>query len=124
MKKSLIFLCLVLLSSCFLLQEKGIDFKVVNNSDVAITKVKISTSENLDSIIYTNISVNESREGFLSMKNNKKDGSYTITYTKADGNVVKESAGYYTNGGSLDSWIRFEIKNDTTLIKLGDFPKN
>ncbi|GMN09227.1 hypothetical protein MTsPCn9_03170 [Croceitalea sp. MTPC9] len=122
MKKLLLLCILLFLSSCFLFQEKGIDYKVINNSSYTITNVKISTSEHLDSVTYDSIAPNESREGFLSMKNNKSDGSYMLSYTKADGNIVAEEAGYYTNGSALDDWIRFEVTNDTTRITFGKFP--
>ena len=26
--------------------------------------------------------------------------------------------GYYTNGSSLDKWVKFEVKNDTTIVEF------
>ncbi|QCX00383.1 hypothetical protein FGM00_09755 [Aggregatimonas sangjinii] len=122
MKKILFLLLVTATTSCIMLQEKGIAFKITNNSGSAITGVKIATSENLDSITFEHIAKRDSREGFLSMKNNKTDGSYTLAFKDRDGNVKGVSTGYYTNGNSLDSYIRFEIQKDTTLVKFGEFP--
>ena len=117
----LLILILILFNSCNLIQEKGIDFKIINNSDSQISNVKISTSENLDSITFEEIVPKDYREDFLSMKQNKVDGHYTLSYTRQDDTTVNENHGYYTNGGSLESWICFEIQNDTTLVKYGNF---
>lgn len=121
MKKLPFLLILILFNSCNLIQEKGIDFKIINNSDSQISNVKISTSENLDSITFEEIVPKDYREDFLSMKQNKVDGHYTLSYTRQDDTTVNENHGYYTNGGSLESWICFEIQNDTTLVKYGNF---
>lgn len=123
MKKLILVLSLISLNSCYLFQENGIDFKIINNSDLPISDVKFSTTENLDSATFRTIEADQSEKGFLSMKNNRSDGSYTLSFKRKDGSQVESGGGYYTNGGSLDSWIRFEIKNDTILMKLGDFPK-
>lgn len=96
-------------------------FKIENTSDTTITNVNISTSENLDSITFKSIAPKDYREDFLSMKHNRLDGSYTLSYTKGNGTVVNENYGYYTNGGSLESWVRFEIRKDTTVVKFGEF---
>lgn len=122
MKKLLLLTLLAVISSCFLFQEKGIVFKIENTSDTTIINVKVSTSENLDSITFDNIVPNDYREDFLSMGNNKTDGSYTLSYTREDGSAVEENKGYYTNGGVMESWVRFEITNDSTLVKFGEFP--
>ena len=121
--KKIIVLCLITLSvSCHLLQEKGIAFKITNSAEFPITDVKISTSENLESVTFASIQKNESQEGFLSMKDNKMDGDYTLSYTRKDGSTAAISSGYYTNGGALDNYTRFEITNDSTLVKFGEFP--
>ncbi len=88
-----------------------------------MTNLKIATSEDLDSIVFDKIASKDYREGFLSMKQNTSDGHYTLTYSRSDGKVVKENHGYYTNGGATESWIRFEITNDSTLVKFGEFPR-
>ncbi|PIB30637.1 hypothetical protein BFP77_04010 [Maribacter sp. 4U21] len=120
--KKLLLLCLFLsLSSCFLLQDKGIVFKVENTSDYPVTNIKIFTSEHLDSINFDEIAPKDYREDFLSMKNNKSDGHYTLSFIRKDGTTVNENHGYYTNGGSIESWIHFAIQNDTTLVRFGDF---
>ncbi len=121
MKKLLLLSLLITLSSCFLLQDKGIVFKIENTSDYPVTDTKISTSEHLDSITFDEIAPKDYREDFLSMKNNKSDGHYTLSFTREDGTTVNENHGYYTNGGSLESWIHFEIQNDTTVVRYGYF---
>lgn len=120
--KNLLLLCLLFsLSSCFLFQEKGIVFNIENTSGSPITKVTISTSENLDSITFDKIDPNDYRQDFLSMKNNTLDGSYTLSFIREDGSLTTENLGYYTNGGPLERWIRFKITHDTTLVQFGDF---
>lgn len=121
MKKLLLLALLLTLSSCFLFQDKGIVFEIENTSDFPITNVKFSTSENLGSITFDKIAPKDYREDFLSMKHHKKDGAFTLSYVRSNGELVQENHGYYTNGSSLESWIRFEITNDSTVMKLGDF---
>ncbi|AZQ57867.1 hypothetical protein EJ994_03250 [Maribacter sp. MJ134] len=121
MKKLLLLSLLITLSSCFLFQDKGIVFKIENTSDYPVTNIKISTSEHLDSITFDEIAPKDYREDFLSMKNNKSDGHYTLSFTREDGTTVNENHGYYTHGGSLENWIHFEIQNDTTVVRYGDF---
>ncbi|WP_396637546.1 hypothetical protein [Maribacter sp. R77961] len=121
MKKVILFVYLLTLSSCFLFKDKGVLLKIENVSDHPVTHIKISTSENLDSITFDEIAPKDYREDFLNMKNNKLDGHYTLSYIRQDGSTVTENHGYYTNGGALDSWIRFEIQNDTTFVNYGDF---
>lgn len=122
MKKVLFLFLLISNTSCNLLQEKGIAIKITNNSDFSITNVKISTSENLDSITFDSIAKNESQEDFLSMKYNKTDGYYKIYFIDKDGRAHGTAAGYYSNGSNSDTYIRFEIQNDSTIVKFGKFP--
>lgn len=123
MKKTVLSLTMLVLMSCQIFKERGVHIKIVNHTDGPITKVIISTSEKLDHITLDTLSPNESNSNFLSMKNNKTDGSYTLEYELQDGSKINDNHGYYTNGGALDEWIRFDIKNDTTLVKFGNFPK-
>lgn len=121
MKKLLFLTLLLTLSSCFQFQQRGILLKIENTSDYPITHIKVTTSEHLDSITFDKIAPKDYREDFLNMKNNTSDGHYILSYTRQDGSTATENHGYYTNGGSLESWIRFEITNDTTLTKFGNF---
>ena len=123
MKKVSALILLAFLTSCSLFQEKGIDFKIVNTTSPTIKNVKISTSENLDTIKFNSIPPNYSKEGFLSMKHNKIDGSYTLSFERQNGNSKEIGYGYYSNGSPLQEWMRFEITNDSTLVKFGEFPK-
>lgn len=122
MKKILFLFLLISNTSCNLLQEKGIAFKITNKSDFGITNVKISTSENLDNVTFDSIAKNESQKGFLSMRNNKTDGHYRLSFIDKHGRIHATAAGYYSNGSNSDAYIRFEIQNDSTLVKFGEFP--
>ena len=55
---------------------------------------------------------------FLSMKKNKSDGAYSLTFNRANGKKEISGGGYYTNGGSLDHWVDFNIKKDTTIVNF------
>ena len=106
------------LNSCFMFKESGIEMKIKNKSNEPITNVEFTTSENLDVIRIDQIEPNESVTEFLSMRNNKSDGSYSLTFTRANGKKEMSGGGYYTNGGSLDRWVKYEIKPDTTFAKF------
>lgn len=116
--KFLIILFSLALNSCYLLKENGIDVKIKNNSDFAIENVKFYTSEKLDVLEFEKIESNYIAKRFLSMTNNKTDGSYILEYNRTGEQTTVYSRGYYTNGGSLDQSVQFEIKNDTTLVKF------
>lgn len=51
----------------------------------------------------------------------KSDGSYTLTFKRESEKKEIVSGGYYTNGGSLNQKVIFEIKNDTVLLTFRDF---
>ncbi len=106
------------LNSCFMFKENGIEMKIQNDSSEPITNVKFTTTEKLDVIRIDRIEPNKSVTEFLSMRKNKTDGDYSLTFTRADGKKEKSGGGYYTNGGSLDHWVDFTVKNDTTIVKF------
>lgn len=118
MNKLIIIILLLALNSCSLLKENGINFEIKNNSDLAIENVKFYTSEKLDILEFKKIESNYIAKRFLSMTNNKIDGSYILEYNRIGGQTEVYSRGYYTNGGSLDELVQFEIKNDTILVKF------
>ena len=118
MRKLTVVILLFTFSSCYLLKENGIDVEIVNNSNSTITNIKFTTSERLEFVEIEKIKPNETISEFLSMKYNKSDGGYFIEFTRADGKAEKSGGGYYTNGGSLDRWVKFEIQNDTTYVKF------
>jgi len=118
MRKLTVVILIFTLSSCYLLKENGIDVEIVNNSNSTITNIKFTTSERLEFVEIEKIKPNETISEFLSMKYNKSDGGYFIEFTRADGKMEKSGGGYYTNGGSLDRWVKFEIQNDTTYVKF------
>ena len=113
MKKLIAMILLLSLNSCYLIKENGIQFTIENKSDFLIENVKFSTSEKLTIMEFDKIEPNQSVADFLSMKNNKHDGSYTLEFTRSNGIKESRGFGYYTNGGALDRWVEFEIQNDT-----------
>ena len=52
------------------------------------------------------------------MTKNKSDGSYSLRFTRANGKKEVSVVGYYTNGGSLDKWVVFNVKKDSTFVKF------
>lgn len=118
MNKLLVIISLLTLNSCFLLKENGIDIEIKNNSDLTIENVKFYTSENLAVVLFDKIEPNQIVKNFLSMKDNHVDGSYILEYNKSGGEKEYSGGGYYTNGGSLNELVQFEIKKDTTLVKF------
>lgn len=118
MKKAAIIILLVGLIACSLVKENGIAFELYNNTDMLITNVRFTTSEKIETAEVDRVEPNEYASGFLSMKNNIADGAYILAFARSDGREEKKSAGYYTNGGSLNKLVRFEIKPDTIIAKF------
>ena len=118
MKKLIAIILLLSLNSCYLLKKNGIEFTIENKSDFPIENVKFSTSEKLTIMEFDKIEPNQSIAEFLSMKNNKHDGSYTLEFTRSNGIKESQRFGYYTNGGALDRWVEFKIQNDTISRKF------
>lgn len=96
----------------------GIEMEIKNKSNDLITDVVFTTSERLEVIKIDRIEPNESVKEFLSMKQNKSDGFYWLSFTRPDGKKEISGGGYYTNGRSLDKSVKFEIKSDTTFYKF------
>ncbi len=118
MKKRIVIILLFIFNSCYLLKENGIEFTIENKSNFPIENVKFSTSEKLTIMEFDKIEPNQNIADFLSMKHNKNDGSYTLEFTRSNGIKESKSFGYYTNGGALDRWVKFEIQNDTITHKF------
>jgi RNA polymerase sigma-70 factor (ECF subfamily) len=61
-------------------------------------------------------------KSYGSLKENAKVSTwmYRVALNTAISSLKKEKSGggYYTNGGSLDRWVKFEIKSDTTFVKF------
>lgn len=110
------------ITSCILYSPNGIEVQIKNNSDKIIQNVVFSTTENLDSLMFYTIKPGEKVKGFLSMKENKSDGSYTLVYEDFQKNKFEIERGYYTNGGSSDNLVEFDIRKDTSFVKF-DKPK-
>ena len=110
-------LCLTF-SSCFMFKDDGIEVKIKNNTNEPITNVEFTTTEKIEIIKIDRIEPNKSATEFLSMKKNKTDGAYSLTFNRANGKKEISGGGYYTNGSSLDHWVNFEIENDTIIVKF------
>ena len=103
---------LLTLVSCNYL-KKGVEVKIDNNSNETITDIVFTTSENLEKIEFESIGTNKSVKGFLSMKENKVDGTYLIKFTRKNGKVESKEIGYYSNGVPLKEIIEIKITNDS-----------
>ncbi|MBG7610853.1 hypothetical protein IU405_01155 [Polaribacter sp. BAL334] len=99
-------------------KENGIEMKIKNNSNETITNVEFTTTEKLEIIKIDKIEPNESVTEFLSMRKNKTDGAYSLTFNRSNGKKEISGGGYYTNGGSLDHLVDFIVENDTTIVKF------
>jgi hypothetical protein len=118
MKYLLFFLITILLISCVgPFGNKSIKVRVLNSSNSTISNVKITTSENLDSLFFPDIDMYGRRFGSLNMMKNKTDGEYRLSY-KQGGKYHFAKGGYYTNGRSLEYSMSIEVKSDTGLIKF------
>ena len=119
MKKVLIIILVLTFNSCHLIGKgSGIKFDIKNASDDVIKNIIFTTSENLSVIKFEKIESDQNVSDYLSMADNKEDGSYLLEFTTVNGEVVSKKFGYYTNGGSLNSLVEFEIKNDTIIHKF------
>jgi len=117
MKKILLIYLLFIVVSCNFLKD-GIEIEISNNSKVPLKNLKFSTSENKEVLTFKELKSGEKINEFLSMKDNKTDGSFSLEFTNQKGEIKKLTAGYYSNGKPLDNKIIFMIQNDTTLIKI------
>lgn len=122
MKKVLSALLFILLCSCFLIRENGIDVTVTNTTEQNISNIVVKTSENTDSLVIEGLDPKESKSGILKMANAKTDGSYVVVYNRADGETIETVGGYYSNGISFLDLMRIEIQLDTALIHFTENP--
>jgi hypothetical protein len=99
------------------LGNKNIRVNILNVSNSSISDVKITTSENLDSLFFSTIANNDKEIGTLNMQENKTDGHYQLSY-KQGKKYHHVNRGYYTNGSALEYSINFIIKSDTVLVKF------
>ncbi len=118
MKKLLALTLILTLNSCFFYKKDGIEMKIKNDSSEPITNVEFTSTEKLEVIKIDRIEPNKSVTEFLSMRKNKSDGAYSLTFTRASGKKEITGGGYYTNGGSLDHWVDFIVENDTVTVKF------
>ena len=118
MKRLLALTLILTLNSCFFYKKDGIEMKIQNDSSEPITNVEFTTTERLELIKIDRIEPNESVTEFLSMRKNKSDGAYSLTFTRASGKKEISGGGYYTNGSSLDHWVDFIVENDTIIVKF------
>jgi hypothetical protein len=118
MRKEISILLILILNSCFIESENGISVEIKNNSDTPVTNVEFTTSENLEVIRFDKIEPNQTVIEFLSMNKNQSDGAYSLTFTRTNGQKEFSTGGYYSNGGSLDRWVKYEVEADTTSVEF------
>jgi hypothetical protein len=116
--KLVFFLYVLSFISCKLYSGDGIEVTLENTSSSIIHDVEIGTSEELATIKYIKLEPGEKIDSFLSMKENKSDGDYQIKFTRPNGKKENIKAGYYTNGGSLETTMHINIKEDTVLVSF------
>nr|WP_321236227.1 hypothetical protein [uncultured Psychroserpens sp.] len=119
MKKIILLLAISIVYSCAFFDDNGIDFTVKNASDGPISNLSFSTSEFIEKKTYKLLENDQHHSGFLSMKDNKSDGSYIVTFSRANGIRESINFGYYSNGICLNEWIAIDIKTDTVLTSFG-----
>ncbi|TLF44098.1 hypothetical protein [Maribacter aurantiacus] len=112
----------LLLYSCILFRENGIDVNITNTTEQSITNIVVKTSENTNSLVIERLGPKESISGFLKMTHAKTDGSYVVLYNKASGQTIETVGGYYSNGISFLELMRIEIQQDTALIHFTEKP--
>ncbi len=103
------------------MRENGIDVIVKNNSESPIENVKFYTTEKKDVVEFDKINSNQSVRNFLSMEKNESDGGYVLDFIRANGETESGYGGYYTNGGSLNTKITFEVLMDTVIVSMSDY---
>lgn len=110
-------ICLTLLSCNF--SKNGIIAEIKNSTDQPIRNITFSSDENT-TLEFDLIEPKESVEEFLDMTNNhnKGDGAYILRFERENGDIEHNVSGYYTNGGSLDRKVFYEIKKDTIITKF------
>jgi len=121
MKKLFIVITLLVLISYYFLRSSGIRVRIENNSSLAITNVRVTTSEQLQSLEFDRIESNKNVTKFLKMKDNQNDGNYILEFDRPKGNRIIYETGYYTNGGALDDEVLFKVENDTVMAKFNDY---
>ena len=120
MIKTFFGLLIFTLISCQMVgKEHGVNFSIENKSDHPIENVRFTTSEHLHELKFEIINPNEEVSDFLNMEENRNDGSYVIEFTRRGENKVTKGFGYYTNGGALEKWAKFQIKKDTVISEFG-----
>jgi len=119
MRKSLMLLCLIFIFVSCNSGKNGIDVEIINSSDETVSSVIFYTFGS--ELVFDKIKSNQKVAGFLDMTNTKGDGSYTLTFIDENKEKKQIAGGYYTNGGSLERKVIYEIKNDTVLVEFKDF---
>lgn len=112
-------LCLIFIFISCNSGKNGIDVEVINSSDETVSNVTFYTFGS--ELVFDKIESNQKITGFLDMTDTKGDGSYTLTFINENKEKKQITAGYYTNGGSLERKVIYEIKNDTVLVEFKGF---
>lgn|SRR5690554_3260278 len=121
MKKSFLVLCLIFILVSCNSGKNGIDVEIKNSSEVPVNDAVFFTFGN-SKLFFDKIEPNQKITKFFDMTDTpKSDGSYTLTFTDKNGKKQLIGGGYYTNGGSLDRKVIYEITNDTVLVEFKGF---
>lgn len=118
MKKLVTLLLILTLTACHFFKENGIEVKIQNDSGDTIRNIQFTTTEKLGSIQIDKIDPNESATAFLSMRKNKTDGAYRLSFARESGLGEVLDCGYYTNGRSLSNHVEFIVERDTTFVNF------
>ena len=108
MKIHLLLTLIILIFSCNL-GKKGIEVSIQNSTEHTLYNIRVIASAE-SSVIFDSIAPNDVQMKFLDMsKTPKNDGSYTLNFTRTDGEEISQSAGYYSNGVPLNKTICYGI---------------
>lgn len=116
MKKIALLSAALFLSACQA-NTKSVDVVLENNSSTAINNIKVSTTEQLESIELDTLATQGKMEKSLNMENNKIDGSYVIEFQRENGEKETHSEGYYSNGNPLEKKLVFKITDSDVILE-------
>lgn len=106
------------LTSCSFFDRQGIKVEITNNSTEQISDINFTTSEQLDIVHLDHLAPKATVTEFLSMKDNKIDGNYSLTFKRGNGEHEMMKAGYYSNGTAINRKIIYSIEQDSTSVEF------
>lgn len=91
-----------------------------NDSAESLRNIKITTTEELNSISFTELPKGDVKNTELQVEKNRADGQYVLEFDKS-GAHYKYLSGYYSNGFFFEKKIKWIVKNDTIIFKTNEF---